>query len=96
VDLGDGSLAAGAVAAAGWLGSRVWRLVGREIWQVTRAGVEGRLAVKRDQARRDRIVAVVTALPAGGKLVDQAADGSLLTICLPGHTPAREDPHRDR
>jgi predicted small integral membrane protein len=82
VDLGDGSLAAGAVAAAGFLCSRAWRLFGRELWRVARTAVEGRLAVKRDRARGDRIVAVVTALPAGAKLVDQAADGSRLTICL--------------
>jgi len=96
VDLGDGPLAAGALAAAGWLGNRAWRLAGRELWQVTRTAVEGRLAIKRERARRDRIVAVVAALPAGARLVDQDADGSRLTICLSSHTPAREDPHHDR
>jgi len=96
VDLGDGSLAAGTVAAAGWLGSRAWRRFGRELWRLTRTAIEGRLTVKRERARRDRIVAVVTALPAGAKLVDQTADGSRLTICLPSHAPTRKDPHHDR
>jgi hypothetical protein len=83
------------VAAAGWLGSRTWRLFGQELWRLARTAVEGGLAVKRDRARGDRIVAVVTALPAGAKLVDQAADGSWLTISLPSHDQ-REDPHHDR
>ncbi len=96
MDLGDGSLAAGTVAAAGWLGSRAWRLFGRELWRLTRIAVEGCLIVQRERARRDRIVAVVTSLPAGATLVDQTANGSRLTICLPSYAPAREDPHHDR
>lgn len=96
MDLGDGSLVAGTVAAAGWLGSRTWRRFGRELWRLTGTAVEGRLTVKRERARRDRIVAVVTSLPAGAKLVDQTADGSRLTICLPSHAPARQDPDDDR
>jgi hypothetical protein len=59
LDLGDVPLAAGALAAAGWLGNRAWRLVGRELWQVTRTALEDCMVVKRERARRDRIVAVV-------------------------------------
>ena len=95
MELGDGSLAAGLLAAAGWLGRRGSRRTGLELWQTVRAAIEGRLVIKREQARHDAIVAMVAALPLGAMLVDQPADGSRLTICLPSCDATGEDHEHD-
>lgn len=53
--------------------------------------IRARWRVRQEEVRGDALIAIAEALPAGGRLFDQRADGSCITLTVP---PTRTGDHR--
>ncbi|RQX13381.1 hypothetical protein DDE19_25925 [Micromonospora ureilytica] len=47
--------------------------------------IRARWHLHQEKARSDSLIAIAEALPAGGRLRDQRADGSYITLTVPTH-----------
>jgi hypothetical protein len=91
-----GALASSMLGALGYVGWRSYRSHSRTSgagpFGLAETYVRGQADATRERERRATIVATVAALPPGAMLVDQRADGAILTIRIPPTLPASKEP----